>query len=187
MKSFEILQSERNGFAVLAPAGRLDTKTAPDFEKKILELLKGGTRRFAVDFTPTEYVASAGLRVLVMLAKKMAGGEGRLVLCGMQDTVHEVFEIAGFTSLFTIAPTLDEAVASGGGEIRSEKLVERAAALLGRRRGAPARPPVDPDVALLAARAAKALGVKLPEPPPPAAPPSAAPKEERKKGKWFRR
>jgi anti-anti-sigma factor len=188
VKSFEVQQSERSGFAVLAPAGRLDTKTAPEFEKKVLELLKGGTRRFAVDFSPTEYVASAGLRVLVMLAKKMAGGEGRLVLCGMRDSVREVFEISGFTSLFAIVPTLDEAVAAGGGEIRSEKLAERAAGLLGGGRGTPSRPPVDPEVAGLAARAARALGAKVSEPPPAAAPPPPPPpKAEEKKGRWFRR
>jgi anti-anti-sigma factor len=187
VKGVEILQSERSGFAVFALAGRLDTKTAPDFEKKLLELLKGGARRFVVDFSPTEYVSSAGLRVLVMLAKKLAGGEGRLVLCGMNDSIREVFEISGFTALFAITATVDDAVASGPGEIRSEKLAERAASLLGRgRRAAP--PPVEPAVAELAARAARALGVKVPEPPPPpAAPPPAPAKGPEKKGKWFRR
>jgi len=189
VKGVEILQSERSGFAVFAVAGRLDTKTAPDFEKKLLELLKGGTRRFVIDLSPTEYVSSAGLRVLVMLAKKLAGGQGRLVLCGMRESVREVFEIAGFTSLFAITATVDEAVASAPGEIKSEKLAERAAGLLGRGRRAAAPPPVDPAVAELAARAARALGVKLPEPPasPPPAPPPVAPKAEPKKGKWFRR
>ncbi|HUM02325.1 MAG TPA: STAS domain-containing protein, partial [Thermoanaerobaculia bacterium] len=135
------------------------------------------------------YVSSAGLRVLVMLAKKLAGGQGRLVLCGMRESVREVFEIAGFTSLFAITATVDEAVASAPGEIKSEKLAERAAGLLGRGRRAAAPPPVDPAVAELAARAARALGVKLPEPPasPPPAPPPVAPKAEPKKGKWFRR
>jgi anti-anti-sigma factor len=187
VKAFEIRQGERAGFAVLEPVGRLDTKTAPDFEKRVVELLKGGTRRFAIDLSPTEYVSSAGLRVLVMLAKKLSGGEGFLVLCGMSDSVREVFEIAGFTSHFIIAGTLDEAMALAPGEIRSEKLAEQAAGLLGGRKEKPARrPPADPDVAALAARAARALGVKLPEP-PPAPPPPPAPKEEVKKGKWFRR
>lgn len=186
MKGFEIRQGERAGFAVLEPVGRLDTKTAPDLEKRVVELLKGGTRRFAVDLSPTEYVASAGLRVLVMLAKKLSGGEGLLVLCGMSASVREVFEIAGFMSHFSIAGTLDEAVALAPGEIRSEKLAERAAGLLGGKRETSVRPPADPDVAALAARAARALGVKLPEPPPPP-PPPPAPKEEVKKGKWFRR
>jgi len=187
VKAFEIRQGERNGFTVLSLAGRLDTKTAPDFEKKIQDLLAAGTRRFAIDFAPTEYVSSAGLRVLVMLAKKMSGGEGRLVLASLGGSVREVFEIAGFTTHFAIAATLDEAVALGPGEIRSEKLAERAAGVLGFTGGPSAAPPVEPAVAELATRAARALGVKVPEAPAPSTPPSPAPKEEEKKGKWFRR
>jgi len=185
--AFEIRQGDRNGFVVLAPVGRLDTKTAPDLEKKVVELLRSGTRRFVIDFGPTEYVSSAGLRVLLMLAKKLAGGEGRLVMCGMSAAVREVFDIAGFASVFTIVSTLDEVAAASPGGTRGEQLAERAAGALGAARAPAPRPPVAPAVSELAARAAKALGVKLPEAPPPAAPPPAAPKVEPKKGGWFRR
>ncbi len=157
--AFELKQSQSGSFVVLSPVGRLDTKTSPELEKKVVELLQGGSRRFVVDFAPTEYVSSAGLRVLLMLAKKLAGGEGSLVLCGMNPAVREVFDVAGFSSVFTITPTVAEAVASAPGQTRMEELAQRAAAHLAR----PAkggRRSVDAETVGLAERAAKAFGVK---------------------------
>ncbi len=157
--AFELKQSQSGPFVVLSPVGRLDTKTSPELEKKVVELLQGGTRRFVVDFGPTEYVSSAGLRVLLMLAKKLAGGEGSLVLCGMNPGVREVFDVAGFSSVFTIATTVGEAVASAPAPTRMEELAQRAAARLAQKpKGG--RRSIDAETAGLAERAARALGVK---------------------------
>ncbi|HVO52388.1 MAG TPA: STAS domain-containing protein [Thermoanaerobaculia bacterium] len=100
------------GFVVLEPVGRLESKTSPDLDKKVVALLAAGERRFVVDLGATDYVSSAGLRVLLMLAKKLAGGGGRLVLCGLNPQVRDVFEIAGLGALFAIHPTRAAALAA---------------------------------------------------------------------------
>jgi len=101
-----------SGFVVLEPVGRLESKTSPDLDKKVVALLAAGERRFVVDLGATDYVSSAGLRVLLMLAKKLAGGGGRLVLCGLNPQVRDVFEIAGLGALFAIHPTRAAALAA---------------------------------------------------------------------------
>lgn len=108
----EIRESRADGFVVLEPVGRLETKTSPDLEKKIVALLAAGDRQFVLDLAETEYVSSAGLRVFLMLAKKLAGGAGRLSLCRLNSSVREVFEIAGFASLFSIHATRDAALSA---------------------------------------------------------------------------
>jgi anti-anti-sigma factor len=45
-----------------------------------------------------------------MALKKTSAIGGKLVLCGLQDNIREIFEIAGFTAIFTIFNTLEEAV-----------------------------------------------------------------------------
>ena len=57
-----------------------------------------------------EYVSSAGLRVLLVTAKKLSRQNGKIVLCGLQDTVREVLTISGFLSIFQVAA--DEAEAA---------------------------------------------------------------------------
>ena len=110
---FEIRETKLvTGFVVLEPVGRLESKTSPELEKKVTALLAAGERRFVVDLGATEYVSSAGLRVLLMLAKKVSGGAGRLALCGLNPQVREVFEIAGLGALFQIRDTRDEALAA---------------------------------------------------------------------------
>src|SRR5512140_2277832 len=111
--AFEIRETKLvTGFVVLEPVGRLESKTSPELEKKVTALLGAGERRFVVDLGATEYVSSAGLRVLLMLAKKVSGGAGRLALCGLNPQVREVFDIAGVGALFVIRETRDDALAA---------------------------------------------------------------------------
>ena len=58
-----------------------------------------------------DYISSAGLRVLLMTAKKLRENGGLLVLSGMNSSVRQIFELAGFFSIFTVEPDLEKAVA----------------------------------------------------------------------------
>lgn len=152
----EIRESET---LVLELVGRLDTKTSGALEKSVATHLGAGQRRFVLDLAAMEYVSSAGLRIFLMLAKKLSGGTGGLVLCGLSPQVKEVFDIAGFTRLFTLATTRKEALAGGGkGPPASIKPVKSPS------KAEPARPePAKPAPAeSLAGRAATAFGIASP-------------------------
>jgi anti-anti-sigma factor len=96
---------------VTLPA-RVDTTSAGDVEAEIRGLLDGGARKLAADFTDNEYVSSAGLRVFLSVLKSLEKDGGKMVLCSMQPFVADVFEISGFSGLFTIVGTREEAVAA---------------------------------------------------------------------------
>lgn len=158
----EIRETTADDIVVLEVDGRLDTKTAHTLEKKLLELLGAAQVRILIDMAPLEYLSSAGLRVLLMLGKKLNGTDnGNLVLCGMNESVREVFDIAGFTSVFTIRATRAEALASFPSGAKPELVVERAAHSMGYSAGTRAGIlRVDAEVLDLAKRAAKLLGAK---------------------------
>lgn len=80
--------------------GRLDTITAPELEKKINEIF-GVTSELILDMTNLGYISSAGLRVLLNLQKKMQTC-GKMTLIGVNDIIMEVFEITGFSDIFSI-------------------------------------------------------------------------------------
>ena len=106
----EIKITQHGEIVIVEPVGSLDTRTTHEFEKKLLELLDLGTRRFVIDFMRTDHLTSSGLRVLLLLAKKLSSMEGGLALSSLNDHVKTVFDISGFTDYFPIMSSQHEAV-----------------------------------------------------------------------------
>jgi anti-anti-sigma factor len=92
--------------------GRLDTTNFGQLEKKIFQAIESGNIRFVVDCGQMDYVSSSGLRIFLMALKKTNALEGSFLLCGLQESIREIFEISGFTSIFGIYPSQQEALAS---------------------------------------------------------------------------
>ncbi len=84
----------------LAPAGRLDTITAHEFEEEANQSI-GNVTELILDFEQLDYISSAGLRVLLSLQKKMSTS-GSMKVIHVNDIVSEVFSITGFDSVLTI-------------------------------------------------------------------------------------
>lgn len=103
--------SDVTGPAVLAPSGRLDASTSPGFERAMLEELSRSPRGMIMDFSGLGYVSSAGLRVVLLAAKKVKAAGGVFVLCGLAPTVAEVFKVSGFLSILTVEPDRAAALA----------------------------------------------------------------------------
>ena len=91
-----------NGKLTLALQGRLDTTTAPQLEQELLENDTDGVTMLCLDFAQLDYISSAGLRVLLASQKRMNQRQGSMVLCHVNDTIKEVFDITGFSDLLTI-------------------------------------------------------------------------------------
>jgi anti-anti-sigma factor len=109
--SLEIADEKVGEVRVLALQGRLDTETSSDLELAMQDILQTGERQFVLDLSGIGYVSSSGLRVLLMLAKSV-DGNGRLCLAGLNATVRQVFDVAGFTPLFAIVADRAAALAS---------------------------------------------------------------------------
>lgn len=90
--------------------GQLNSNNSAEAESELLALATPGARML-LDFTRLDYISSAGLRVVLVLAKRLRKLEGKLVLCGMQDHVREVFDISGFLAILEVVATRDEAMA----------------------------------------------------------------------------
>jgi anti-anti-sigma factor len=106
----EIQKNKTQNVLVVTVAGRVDTLTAPELEKDLLETIKGGERRILLDLKALQYVSSAGLRSLLILAKKLKTEGGEFFITGLQGPVDEVFKISGFYSLFKIFESTEKAL-----------------------------------------------------------------------------
>lgn len=96
--------------SIVKVSGRVDSLTAPDLEKALQDMLTADRTQLVVDLQETEYMSSAGLRVLVsaLKAAKKSGGNVRLAQPSVR--VKEVFDLAGLTPVFDIHPDVIEAV-----------------------------------------------------------------------------
>ena len=101
-----------NGFTVLTINGRLDAVTSATAEATINVAIEAGASHLILNLAGLDYVSSAGLRILLVTAKKLSRQNGKIVLCGLQDTVKEVFTISGFLSIFPVSANETEAVKS---------------------------------------------------------------------------
>ena len=106
----DIKETQHDDITLVSLAGRLDSSTSAQFEQYILTKV-GGQPRLIIDFSSLDYISSAGLRVLLLTAKKVKQGNGRLILCALKDHIHEVFEISGFLSILDVRASETDALA----------------------------------------------------------------------------
>ena len=118
----EITENRTADIVTLSLSGKLDGTTAKAFEEKILGQIESGDRRFIIDLEQLDYISSAGLRVFALAGKRLDSTNGKLVLCGFKktipyhtlnrprDPVREVFDVAGFSSIFSSYGSHDDAI-----------------------------------------------------------------------------
>lgn len=100
---------------VLSPVGRVDHATAEELEQGLaphLARCATGQDHLVLDFSGVDYISSAGLRVLMLAAKRAKAQGGFLAVAAVQPTVREILEISKFTLLLRVMPTVRDAVAA---------------------------------------------------------------------------
>ncbi|MDF2657812.1 MAG: anti-anti-sigma regulatory factor, SpoIIAA [Paenibacillus sp.] len=105
-----IAERTDDGITVFAISGRLDANTSGHLEASFLQSVEAGASRFVFNLGGLEYVSSAGLRSLLLAAKKVKAIQGRLALAHLSEQVREVFDMSGFSSIFKLCATEDEAL-----------------------------------------------------------------------------
>ncbi len=91
-------------YAMVRVEGRVDTTNANEFEQSMQQVLAAGRSKIVMDCSGLDYISSSGLRVFLIIQKKMTAARGQLKLCSLQPGILEIFDISGFTSIFSISP-----------------------------------------------------------------------------------
>lgn len=104
----KITQNEINGIINIEISGRLDAVSAVEADKEFNTILEANKSKLLIDLKGLEYISSAGLRVLLVVAKRIQQKGGKVTLCSLVENVKEVFEISGFSSIFKIFTSTEE-------------------------------------------------------------------------------
>ena len=109
------LRHENAGMvAVVAISGRIDSNTSPELARVLTDTIASGNARLVLDLTATQYLSSAGLRILLLTAKQIEKVSGRFVIHGLCDRVRDVLDLSGFLSELKVCGDRTEAVAIAG-------------------------------------------------------------------------
>ncbi len=92
-------------------AGSLDANTSITAETMIHQLFESGTSKLVINLAETEYISSAGLKVLLATAKRISASKGRFILCQPNPAVHRILEISGFLAILDVKSTEADALA----------------------------------------------------------------------------
>ncbi|NTV62001.1 MAG: anti-sigma factor antagonist [Oscillochloris sp.] len=104
----------RDDMVMMPVTGRVDAVTAPQLNKAVHEQIAAGARFLLLDLSNVTFLSSSGLRALLLIRKELMTLGGELRLAGLQPQVHEVFALTGFTQVFAIHTTVEEAQSSFG-------------------------------------------------------------------------
>ena len=103
---------EDNGILAIDIEGKLDTQTATPALEELLQCVESSPAKVLINLAHLEFVSSAGLRVILRVAKQVRGYSGELKVCGAQGVVKEVLEISGFDSLLDLYADEEAAIGS---------------------------------------------------------------------------
>ena len=96
---------------VVAVAGDVDMHTEALLRDELLRLSEPPGRRLVLDFSGVEFMASAGVAVLLEVSAQLDATNGSLTLACVLPMVAPVMVLTAANELVPILPTIDEALA----------------------------------------------------------------------------
>ena len=109
----EINEQQKGNVLILNVDGRLDHNGAGQFETLALQRINDGHRGIIIDFENTGFMASMGIRALIPPSQEMSRKGGRMAIVGLNDSLKQVFAIAGLDKVFSVYENVDSALADG--------------------------------------------------------------------------
>jgi stage II sporulation protein AA (anti-sigma F factor antagonist) len=108
----EIVTERIGDVVIVKPKGRFYSSAAVTAEESFVAALRSVEPRLVIDMSELEYISSAGLRVLLKVAKQIQKANGKVVLFGLNRNVREVFSITAFDRILSIHTDQATAVAA---------------------------------------------------------------------------
>ena len=105
---------QHEGVLVAMVEGRVDSSNSQDFERQLQEAIVDDVRSVVMDLDQLAYISSAGLRVVLLVAKTLGQRKVNISLCALSDPVQSVFEISGFNRIIKIYDTRADALEAAG-------------------------------------------------------------------------
>ncbi len=98
----------------LLPKHILEPEQIADIGRDLKNLIDDGTTKMVLDFSEVLYLSSGTLGMLVNIRKLIEANKGSVKLCAIKPLLSEIFQITRLGGVFSVYPTVEDAVASFG-------------------------------------------------------------------------
>ncbi|POM27275.1 Anti-sigma-B factor antagonist [Actinomadura rubteroloni] len=108
--AFAVEHSVQDDLTVVTVHGEIDVFTSPGLRETLLDLIDDGALHLLVDLGDVTFLDSTGLGVLVGAYHRLRARSGTMAFACATDRVQRVFRVTQLSKIFTLYPTLAEAV-----------------------------------------------------------------------------
>ena len=91
--------------------GRVDGANALEFHEALEAAISPDDTGMVLDFEGISYISSAGLRVVLLVAKTLQKQKAKMAVCSLSESIREIFEISGFDKIIPVHGSRADAVA----------------------------------------------------------------------------
>ena len=98
--------------SVVEPSGFINAHTVRQFEGTLEDLVQAGRYTILLNCRELNYISSAGLGAIMGLIETVRENKGDILLCCLQENVFAIFDTLGFTQLYRVFPSEEDALAS---------------------------------------------------------------------------
>jgi anti-sigma B factor antagonist len=93
--------------------GEVDVHSAPQLRDRLTQVIDGGNKSVVVDLTRLAFIDSTGLGALVAALNHAKSTDAALRVVCSSERLLKLFRITGLHEVFSIFPTVPQAVAAG--------------------------------------------------------------------------
>jgi anti-sigma B factor antagonist len=117
MADLSIQVRQVDGAAVVLPDGFINAHTVRQFESTLEELVESGQYTILLNCKDLNYISSAGLGAIMGLIETVRENDGDILLSNLQQNVFAIFDTLGFTQLYKVFESEEEALHSLVGKV----------------------------------------------------------------------
>lgn len=112
MGSLQYSSSKHGDVTLVSVSGSLDAETAPKFNEKLQNEINKGATKILCNLSNTDFIASAGLGVLISNNQALSKSGGEIRLAGLNEKIKKIFKVMGFINIFKIYNNNDDGIKS---------------------------------------------------------------------------
>lgn len=87
---------------IAAPAGRVDSVNNTEFRAAMESGIPSGEKALLLDLERLSYMSSAGLSVILMVARKFRQADQAIGMCGLTGPIRSVVSLSGFDKIIPV-------------------------------------------------------------------------------------
>ena len=96
---------------IVSVSGEIDLFTAPEFKQRMSAPIDEGRTNLIVDLSRTTFIDSSSLGVLIGAHRRLKLRGGSLIVVCEDEAIAKTFKITGLDGVFTLAPSVEAALA----------------------------------------------------------------------------